>query len=197
MGSAGQWTGSRFTVRQENGLKAARYTVSELMPDGSQGEVLACAEVKYLSLKEKITFHAGASGTRVLFTIEERCLRGAGDGYDVWDAEGDLVGGFEEREIASLVRSTWVLDEPGFPDAVGRERNRFVAVLRRAWDFLPLDMPFLWPYHFDFETGGKRVLKVDRKWGLRDRYVVDILTPGLDPRLAVAQAVALDTFQDR
>ncbi|MDQ0946589.1 DNA-directed RNA polymerase delta subunit [Streptomyces phaeochromogenes] len=38
---------------------------------------------------------------------------------------------------------------------------------------------------------------MDRKWGLRDRYVVDILTPGPDPRLAVAQAVALDTFQDR
>ncbi|CAM5375328.1 putative protein OS=Streptomyces tendae OX=1932 GN=GUR47_07300 PE=4 SV=1 [Streptomyces tendae] len=195
--SAGQWTGRRFTVRQENRLKAGRYTVSELMPDGSEGEVLACAEVKRFSLKEKITFHTGLSGTRVLFTIEERGLRGAGDGYDVWDAEGNLVGGFEEKDVASLVRSTWVLDQPGFPAAVGRERNRFVAVLRRAWDFLPLDLPFLWPYHFDFETGGKQVLKVDRKWGLRDRYVVDILTPGPDPRLAVAQAVALDTFQDR
>ncbi|MEV0014892.1 hypothetical protein [Streptomyces tendae] len=197
MDSAGQWTGKCFTVRQENRLKAGRYIVSELMPDGSEGEVLACAEVKRFSLKEKITFHTGLSGTRVLFTIEERGLRGAGDGYDVWDAEGNLVGGFEEKDVASLVRSTWVLDQPGFPAAVGRERNRFVAVLRRAWDFLPLDLPFLWPYHFDFETGGKQVLKVDRKWGLRDRYVVDILTPGLDPRLAVAQAVALDTFQDR
>jgi uncharacterized protein YxjI len=195
--SAGQWTGRRFTVRQENRLKAGRYTVSELMPDGSEGEVLACAEVKRFSLKEKITFHTGLSGTRVLFTIEERGLRGAGDGYDVWDAEGNLVGGFEEKDFASLVRSTWELDQPGSPAAVGRERNRFVAVLRRAWDFLPLDLPFLWPYHFDFETGGKQVMKVDRKWGLRDRYVVDILTPGLDPRLAVAQAVALDTFQDR
>ncbi len=196
--SAGQWTGRRFTVRQENRLKADRYTVSELMPDGSEGKVLACAEVKRFSLKEKIIFHAGLSGTRVLFTIEERGLRGAGDGYDVWDAEGGLVGGFEEKDIASLVRSTWVLDQPGFPSAVGRERNRFVAVLRRVWDFLPLDLvPFLWPYHFDFETGGKQVLKVDRKWGPRDRYVVDILIPGLDPRLAVAQAVALDTFQDR
>ncbi|KOX48208.1 hypothetical protein ADL09_12400 [Streptomyces sp. NRRL F-7442] len=196
--SAGQWTGRRFTVRQENRLKAGRYTVSELMPDGSEGEILACAEVKRFSLKEKITFHAGLSGTPVLFTIEERGLRGAGDGYDVWDAEGGLVGGFEEKDVASLVRSTWVLDQPGFPAAVGRERNRFVAVLRRVWDFLPLDLvPFLWPYHFDFETGGKQVLKVDRKWGLRDRYVVDILIPGLDPRLAVAQAVALDTFQDR
>ncbi|WP_267717198.1 hypothetical protein [Streptomyces sp. CoH17] len=198
MDSGGQWTGRRFTVRQENRLKADRYTVSELMPDGADGEILACAEVKRFSLKEKITFHSGVSGTRVLFTIEERGLRGAGGGYDVWDAEGNLVGGFEEQAVASLVRSTWVLDQPGFQAAVGRERNRFVSVLRRLWDFLPLDLvPFLWPYHFDFETAGKQVLKVDRKRGLRDRYVVDILTPGLDPRLAVAQAVALDTFQDR
>ncbi|WP_406151666.1 hypothetical protein [Streptomyces sp. NBC_01012] len=195
MDSAGQWTGRRFIVRQENRLKAGRYTVRKLMPDGSEGEVLARTEVKHFSIEEKITFHSGVSGTRVLFTIEER---GAGDGYDVRDAEGNLVGGFEEEVVASLVRSTWVLDQPGFPAAVGRERNRFVAVLRRVWDFLPLDLvPFLWPYHFDFETGGKQVLKVDRKWGPRDLYVVDILTPGLDPRLVVAQAVALDTFQDR
>ncbi|MEV4049374.1 hypothetical protein [Streptomyces sp. NPDC049744] len=198
MDSAGQWTGGRFTVRQENRLKADRYRVSELLPDGSEGEVLARADVKHFSLKKKITFHAGASGARVLFTIEERGLRGDGEGYDVWDAEGDLVGGFEEKAVSSLLRSTWVLDQPGLPAAVGRERNRFVAVLRRVWDFLPLDVvPFLWPYHFDFEMGDKQVLKVDRKWGVRDCYVVDILVPGADPRLAVAQAVALDTFQDR
>ncbi|MFB8106825.1 hypothetical protein ACFC3O_29090 [Streptomyces sp. NPDC056007] len=196
--SAGHWTGRRFTIRQENRFKASRYTVSELMPDGSQDKVLAHAEMKRFSLEERITFRSGVSGSRVLFTIEERGLRGAGDGYDVWEADGSLVGGFEEQAVASLVRSTWVLDQHASPVAIGRERNRFVSVLRRVWDLLPLDLvPFLWPYHFDFETGGKEVLKVDRKWGLRDRYVVDILAPGLDPRLAVAQAVALDTFQDR
>ncbi|MFD7691097.1 hypothetical protein [Streptomyces sp. NPDC059781] len=198
MDSTGQWAGGRFTVRQETALKADRYTVNELLPDGSDGGVLAFAELKRFSLKEEMTFYTDASRTRVLFTVEERSLRAAGGGYDVWDAEGDLIGGFEEKAVASLLRSTWVLDQPGSPVAVGRERNRFVAVLRRVWDFLPLDLvPFLWPYHFDFETDGKPVMKVDKKPGLRDRYVVDVIAPGPDPRLAIAQAVALDTFQDR
>lgn len=145
-----------------------------------------------------MTFCADASRTRVLFTVEERGLRGAGGGHDVWDAEGGLIGGFEEKAVASLLRSTWVPDQPGPPAAVGRERNRFVAVLRRVWDFLPLGpVPFLWPYPFGFETDGKPVMTVDKEFGPRDRYAVDMAAPAPDPRLAVARAVALDALQDR
>ncbi|MFK0116172.1 hypothetical protein [Streptomyces sp. NPDC090994] len=196
--SADQWTGGRFTVRQEVALTAQRYTVRELLPDGSDGDVLAVAELKWFSLKEETTFYADESRKRVLFTVRDRSLRDLGDGYDVRDAQGDLIGTFEEKFFASLVRSTWVLDQPGAPAAVGRERNWFVAVFRRVWGFLPLDqVPFPWPYHFDFETDGKPVMTVDKKFGLRDHYVVDMAAPGLDPRLAIAQAVALDAFQDR
>ncbi|WP_437088444.1 hypothetical protein [Streptomyces sp. enrichment culture] len=185
-------------MRQEVALTAQQYTVRELLPDGSDGDVLAVAELKWLSLKEETTFYADESRKRVLFTVRDRSLRDLGDGYEVRDAQGDLIGTFEEKFLASLVRSTWVLDQPGAPAAVGRERNWFVAVFRRVWGFLPLDqVPFPWPYHFDFETDGKPVMTVDKKFGLRDRYVVDMAAPGLDPRLAIAQAVALDAFQDR
>ncbi|MFG2516963.1 hypothetical protein [Streptomyces sp. NPDC048584] len=198
MDSTGQWTGGRFTVRRETALKAGRHTVSASLPDGSDGGVLAFAELKRSSLGETTTFYADASRTRVLFTVEERGRRGAGGGHDVWDVEGDLIGGFEEKAVASLRRPTWVLDQPGSPEAVGRERNRFVAVLRRVRAFLPLDLvPFLWPYHFDFETDGRPVMTVGKEFGRRDRSVVDMTAPGLDPRLAIAQAVALDTLQDR
>ncbi|MFD9026950.1 hypothetical protein [Streptomyces parvulus] len=65
----------------------------------------------------------------------------------MWDAEGDLVGCFVEKDVAFLVRSAWVLDQPGFPSAVDREPDRFAAVLRRVRDFLPLGLgAFLWPY---------------------------------------------------
>ncbi|MGC0378102.1 uncharacterized protein YxjI [Streptomyces sp. SAI-229] len=196
--SVKRWTGGRFTVRQEIALTTDRYTVSELLPDGSDGKILAFAELKRFSLKEEVTFYTDGSRTRVSFTVKERSLSDLDDGYDVRDAEGDLIGAFEKKSLASLLRSTWVLDQPGSPAAVGRERNRSVAVLRRVWDFLPVDLvPFLWPYHFDFETDGKPVMRVDKKFGPRDRYVVDVIAPGLDPRLAIAQAVALDTFQDR
>jgi uncharacterized protein YxjI len=38
---------------------------------------------------------------------------------------------------------------------------------------------------------------VDKKFGLRDRYVIEIKDPRLDRRLVIAQAVALDALQHR
>ncbi|TWD26922.1 uncharacterized protein YxjI [Streptomyces sp. T12] len=198
MDATGPWKSRRFTVTQRATLKTDRYVVTETLPDGSAGRVLAHAEQKRFSLKEELTFYGDASRQQVLFTVKERTLLDPGEGFDVLDAEGKPLGAFHERFFTSLVRSTWVLEQPGAPDAVGRERNRFVAVLRRAWGWLPLDLvPFAWPYHFDFTTDGKPVMTVDRKTGLRDRYLVDVVAPDLDLRLAVAQAVALDTFQGR
>jgi len=38
---------------------------------------------------------------------------------------------------------------------------------------------------------------VEKKWGLRDRYVVNINHPGLDRRVVMAMAVGLDALQSR
>ncbi|MFI1956364.1 hypothetical protein ACH46L_00435 [Streptomyces althioticus] len=198
MDATGPWAGRRFTIAQRATLKTDRYLVTGTEPDGSEGPVLAYAEQRRFSLGEELTFYTDEKKSQVAFTVRERTLLDPGEGFDVLDAEGRPLGAFHERFFASLVRSTWVLEQPGAPDAVGRERNRFVAVLRRAWDWLPLDLvPFAWPYHFDFESDGKSVMTVDKRAGLRDRYVVEVTVPGLDLRLAVAQAVALDTFQGR
>ncbi|WP_442727551.1 hypothetical protein [Streptomyces pseudogriseolus] len=192
------WAGRRFTVTQKATLKTDRYLVTETAPGGSGGRVLAYAERRRFSLNEEVTFFTDASRSQVAFTVREHTLLDPGEGFDVVDADGKPIGAFHERFFTSLVRSTWVLEQPGAPDAVGRERNRFLAVLRRAWDWLPLDLvPFAWPYHFDFGSEGKPVMTVDKKIGLRDRYLVEVTAPGLDPRLAVAQAVALDTYQGR
>ncbi|ALV49540.1 hypothetical protein ASR50_09105 [Streptomyces sp. 4F] len=198
MDATGPWAGWRFTVTQRATLRTDRYLVTGTGPDGSEDRVLAYAEQRRFSLREQLTFHTDETKSQVAFTVRERTLLDPGEGFDVLDAEGRPIGAFHERFFTSLVRSTWVLEQPGAPDAVGRERNRFVAVLRRAWDWLPLDLvPFAWPYHFDFESDGKPVMTVDKKIGLRDRYLVEVTDPGLDLRLAVAQAVALDTFQGR
>lgn len=36
-----------------------------------------------------------------------------------------------------------------------------------------------------------------KKWGLRDRYVVQIHNPQLDRRLVIAMAIGLDALQSR
>ncbi|CAL9585937.1 hypothetical protein SUDANB132_05131 [Streptomyces sp. enrichment culture] len=188
----------RFTVRQKTTLMVNRYVVTETLPDGSAGKVLAFAEQKRMTLKEQMTFHTDESGRQVLFTATARQVVDLGAVYDVHDADGRAVGTFRKRFAASLLRSTWELDQPGAVAAVGRERNRFVAVVRRLWDLLPFDfVPFPWPYHFDFVSDGGPVMKVDKKFGLRDRYAVEVSSPTLDLRLAIAQAVALDALQSR
>ncbi|MEV7001406.1 hypothetical protein AB0N62_27430 [Streptomyces sp. NPDC093982] len=198
MDSARRQANERFTIRQKTTLMINRYVVAETLPDGSEGRVLAFAEQKRMTLKERMTFYTDESKNRVLFTAQARQVLDVGAVYDVRDAADNPVGTFRKKFAASLLRSTWELDQPGSVAAVGRERNRVVAVLRRVWELLPLDLvPFVWPYHFDFTSGDKQVMSVDKKIGLRDRYLVDVASPDLDLRLAIAQAVALDALQSR
>ncbi|WP_328428603.1 hypothetical protein [Streptomyces sp. NBC_00443] len=198
MDSARQQANERFTVRQKTTFMINRYVVAETLPDGSEGRVLAFAEQKRMTLKERMTFYTDESKDRVLFTAQARQVLDVGAVYDVRDGADNPVGTFRKKFAASLLRSTWELDQPGSVAAVGQERNRVVAVLRRVWELLPLDLvPFVWPYHFDFTSGDKQVMSVDKKIGLRDRYLVDVASPDLDLRLAIAQAVALDALQSR
>ena len=58
------------------------------------------------------------------------------------------------------------------------------------------DLSFL-PYHFDFTSDGAAAFSVEKKWGIRDTYVVTHPRPRLDRRLVIAMAVALDALQSR
>ncbi|MCZ0982722.1 hypothetical protein O1L60_37810 [Streptomyces diastatochromogenes] len=189
----------RFLVRQKVTLMANRYLVHTIGPDGKEDELVAFAHQKRMALKEHVTFYTDESKRQVLFTFKARQIIDLGATYDVLGANGARLGGFRKDFGASLLRSTWHLNREGEErEAVGQERNELVALLRRAWDFLPLDLlPFIVPYHFDFTEGGRSVMSVDKLFGIRDRYVLDIADPELDRRLALAQTVALDALQSR
>ncbi|MFI1212668.1 hypothetical protein ACH4UV_34360 [Streptomyces sp. NPDC020802] len=189
----------RFTLRQKTALMVNRYVVTAARPDGSEGEVVAFAEQKRVTLKEQVAIYTDESMDHVLCTFEARQVVDLNAVYDVRDALGNTIGSFRKRPVASLLRSTWSMDQPGTTELTGRERSRVVAVVRRVWELLPFTdfVPFFWPYHFDFTVGDKRLMAFDKKFGLRDRYVLDIAAPDLDRRLAIAQAVALDALQSR
>jgi uncharacterized protein YxjI len=112
--------------------------------------------------------------------------------YDVTDANGVPIGLFRKSFKDSLWRSTWRLEQPNLGEVVGQERSMAVALLRRFID----ELSWL-PYHFDFTIGGQPAFSVVKKWGLRDKYVVDIHQPHLDRRLVIAMAVGLDALQGR
>ncbi|MCX4985627.1 hypothetical protein [Streptomyces sp. NBC_00572] len=193
-------TQHRFLVRQKVTLMANRYLVHTMGADGEEGELVAFAHQKRMALKEHVTFYTDESQRQVLFTFKARQVLDLGATYDVHGASGTRLGGFRKNFGASLLRSTWHLSrEGGEGEMTGQERSEALALLRRAWEFLPFTdlLPFVVPYHFDFTESGRSVMSVDKLLGLRDRYVLDIADPELDRRLAIAQAVALDALQSR
>ncbi|MFD9290372.1 hypothetical protein ACFWBV_19235 [Streptomyces sp. NPDC060030] len=187
----------RFVVHQKMTVLTNQYVVSSAGPDGTAGEVVAFAEQELMALKEQVIVYTDESRDRVLCTFEADQVTDVGAVYTVRGEDGSPIGSFREKTLTSLLRSTWVLEQPGLTELTGRERNAALAVLRRIWDYLPATefVPFAWPRHFDFTEGGRRWMAVERKFGLRDRYRVDIASAGLDRRLAIAQAVALDALQ--
>lgn len=175
-----------------------RYVVTA--PDG--GDILAFGEQKRFTLKEELTFWTGEDRARRLGGFKALKALDFGTAYDVTGADGRPLGFFRKDAKASLLRSTWHLAPEGRPVAVGRERSVPVALARRAWQvvdtFLPVPVPPVpFVYHFDFFRDGEPVLSVERLWGLRDRYVVRVRDPELDPALALCVAAGLDALQAR
>ncbi|SDP97334.1 hypothetical protein [Lentzea jiangxiensis] len=168
--------------------------------NGKPGALVGFAEQKRLKIKEKITVYTDSSKNQVLFEFNARKVIDLGSGYDVTDAGGRSIGLFRKNFAKSLLRSTWHLEQPGWGQTTGAERNGFLAGFRRLWQWIPVvgDAPFPMRYHFDFTTeNGAPVFSVDKKTWIRDHYLIRIQDPGVDRRLVIAQAVALDALQSR
>jgi uncharacterized protein YxjI len=189
----------RLLIRQRVRLMVNQYEVHMEGADGSEGELVAFAQQKRMAFKEQVTIYTDDSKQYPLFSFKARKRLDLASTYDVTDPQGQPIGTFRKDFKASLLSSTWHLEQPGLGVTTGTERNKTVAILRRVWDFIPYvdSLPFAWPYHFDFTANGQETFSVDKKFGLRDRYVVEIKDPRLDRRLVIAQAVALDALQHR
>jgi uncharacterized protein YxjI len=182
----------QLIVRQRVRLMVNQYEVHSVSPDGREAGVLAFAQQKRMAFKEQVTLYTDDTKQTPVLGFKARQVIDLGATYDVTDPSGAAIGLFKKNFKESLLRSTWHLVQPGYPDMVGRESNLAVAILRRFVDSLS------WlPYHFDFVVGERTVFSVVKKWGLRDRYVVTIHDPQLDRRLVIAMAVALDALQAR
>ncbi|MFB9835449.1 hypothetical protein [Actinoallomurus acaciae] len=192
-------TQQRLLIRQRVRLMVNQYEVHTEAADGSEGELVAFAQQKRMAFKEQVTIYTDDTKQHALFGFKARKRLDLASAYDVTDPQGRPIGVFRKDFKASLLSSTWHLEQPGLGTTTGSERNKAVAILRRVWDFIPYvdSLPFAWPYHFDFTADGQETFSVDKKFGLRDRYVVDIKDQRLDRRLIIAQAVALDALQHR
>ncbi|MQA13391.1 MAG: hypothetical protein GEV09_04225 [Pseudonocardiaceae bacterium] len=183
---------SRFQVTQRITLMINRYEVRA----GDGDELVAFVEQKRAAFKEQVTLYADQDRQQVLAGFRARQILDVGATYDVTASDGTPIGLFRKDFAKSLARSTWHLEQPDLGTATGSERSLGIALARRAWE-LVADFPFPIPYHFDFNLDGQRVVTVEKKIGIKDRYVVTAEHPGIDRRLVLAQAIALDALQSR
>lgn len=167
---------------------------------GSPGALLAFAQQKRLAFKESFTLFRDERRAEPVLTIRADRRIDVRSVMTVRDPSGAVVGVLRKRGAASLLRSTWEAEQPGRPPVVVQERSLAIALLRRLWGLVPYlgDVPLPFVFHFDgADASGETVLTHERRWGLRDRYVLEVQPDRLDPRLAIALAVCLDALQRR
>ncbi|MDT0202768.1 hypothetical protein [Nocardioides sp. AE5] len=181
----------QFFVRQKLTMMVNRYDITMANPDGSEGQLLAFAQQKRFAFKEEVTFFSDESRTHAVFGFKARKKLDLNAGYDVTDEYGQPIGYFKKEFGASLMRSTFRIEGPGYA-GLGHERSQLVAVLRRF-----SDVPFL-RFHFDFhDDAGNLLMSSDRKASLRDKYTVTVPDQRVDFRVAAAMAVGLDALMAR
>jgi hypothetical protein len=165
------------------------------------GPPVAYVRQKRMAIKEDIRFYADEQEEQELFRIKARSVFDIGGArYDVL-ADDTPIGALEHRFKASLIRSTWAVKNAADDEiAIAQERSVPLAVARRVIDFVPYGEMIPIPYNFDILMGDRAIGKMDRKFQLRDRYVLDVAGDHertLDRRLAIALAIGLDTLQNR
>src|SRR3954467_7888233 len=168
-------------VRQKITAFVNRYVVTVPTESGEEGEQVAFVEQKRLAFREEVTFFTDETKSTPLFRFKARQILDVGATYDVSAADGTPIGLFRKDFAKSLLRSTWHIEQ-GSLAATGSERNQVVAILRRVWDLFE-NLPFPFKYHFDFVSGDRPVMSVDKTALVRDRYRLEIQEPVLDRRL--------------
>jgi uncharacterized protein YxjI len=168
---------------------------------GEPGALIAFAKQKRLAFKEQFTLYRDERAQQPVLTVK------ADRGIDIRSvmtvtdpATGQALARLRKRGAKSILRSTWEVEQPGRPLVTVSERSALVAALRRFWSLVPYlgDVPVPWVFHFDGRTpDGELVLSHTRRWGIRDRYVLELPSGTVDARVAIALAVLLDAMQHR
>jgi uncharacterized protein YxjI len=193
----------RLLVQQVFRPVANEYRISIAAPGSKEGRPLLFVKQKRLKVREDIRFRLDPDSDDHLFMIKSKTVFEFRGRHEVLDDQGQPIGLLEKDFAKSLLRSHWhVRDVAGVELFEAREASWPIALIRRVADWFPDWVAFLqWlPFNFTLVRDGEPVGDYRRILGtLRDRYVLE-LSPGLqgvDRRLLLAFAIALDALQDR
>jgi uncharacterized protein YxjI len=190
----------RFHVQQKITPFANRYRVFADSA-GEPGPLIAFAKQKRMAFKEQFTLYRDEQAQQPVLTVKADRRIDIRSVMTVTDpTTGEALARLRKLGAKSILRSTWEVEQPGRPVVTVTERSALVAALRRFWGLIPYvgDLPVPWVFHFDGRTpDGELVLAHSRRWGIRDRYVLELPSATVDARVAIALAVLLDAMQHR
>lgn len=198
----------RLIIQQKLTAFVNKYNVYEAAPEGSN-VLLALAQQKRFSFKEKVLFYTDEKRDKLAFTFRAEKVMDVHGRYFVEDANGALLGMFKKEFVSSLVSSTWkILDANGTEKYLVKESNLALALLRRFGGELPLIgglielLVLFFKYHFVFiDLATSEVVGTYTKTTLfRDHYqleTTDDLWTSTDWRVLAAMGVGLDALQSR
>lgn len=193
-----------FRVHQRFNLMVNTYEVLR-----SDGPRIAIVRQKLMAMRERIEGWRDDTRTDAAFFVQAEKVIDVHGSYLVTDGHGHRIGSLRKQFGASLLRSTWTIEDArGAPVARVTESSQAIAVLRRVKGFVDLIPVVGWilslvpiPYGFTFlAVDGREVGSYRRSFGLFDRYVLDLSGDRervIERRLAVALAVCLDALQSR
>ena len=196
----------RFLVQQVFKALANEYQISIPAPDSTEpGDQVLYVKQKKMKIKEDIRFRVPGEENAHVFMIKAKSVFEFAGKFDVLDENDQKIGDLGKDFKKSLLRSHWIVRDANENVVMqARESSMLVALIRRFAGAIPYGDLLTWiPFNFtlyaedpDSEGAGhyQRVLGK-----LRDRYVVELGDDikGVDRRLLLAQAVALDALQDR
>ena len=200
--SADGFAHDRYLVDQLIRPIANLYRITPLAAgETPAGGPVAFVRQKKMAIKEDIRFFADESETQELFRLKARSILDTGGSrYDVTDANGQAIGVLHHQLRKSLIRSTWEISGANGTTAIAHERSKPMAIARRLVDFVPYGEWVPIPYNFDLLLDDRVVGHLNRKFQLRDTYILDLTGDHerqIDRRLGVALAIGLDALQNR
>ena len=194
----------RFLIQQVFKPIGNEYRISIPSPGATEeGRALLFVRQKKLAIKEDIRFRLDPERDEHLFMIKAKTVFEFRGRHEVLDADGAVIGLLEKDFKRSLLRSHWhVRDRDGLELFEAHEASWPIALVRRVADLLADWLSALtWlPFNFVLLRNGEQAGTYRRVLGkLRDRYVLELGSglEGVDRRLVLAFAVALDALQDR
>jgi uncharacterized protein YxjI len=192
-----------FVVQQILKPIANEYRISVQSPGSTEeGDPVLFVKQKKMKIKEDIRFRSALDDDGHVFMIKSKTVFEFRGRHNVLDAQDNVIGTLSKGFAKSLLRSHWtVSDAEGTTLFEASESSLVVALTRRLSNASDYLFFLRWlPFNFTLTRDGDEVASYKRVLGkLRDRYTLEI-GPGLegvDRRLIIAFATALDALQDR